>query len=74
MTLAERTTGVLNTTGNLTLRVPRGDRAPLAQVLQVIQLVLANEAELRVEHRGHVAGVEEETVAALPCGILRVVH
>ena len=74
MTLSEGTGSILDATLNLALGVTGCHRTPLAQVLQILQRVLADEAELRVEHRSHVTGIEEETVATLPCGILGVVN
>ncbi len=71
--LAQRTGGVLDAALQFTLGVTGSDGAPLTQLLQVLQRIFADEGQLRVEHRSHVAWVEEETVAALPCGVLRVV-
>ena len=55
--LSERTAGVLDAACDFALGVTGSDASPLTQVLQVLQRVLADEAELRVEHRGHVAGI-----------------
>jgi hypothetical protein len=71
--LAERARGDLDTVGVAVLRVTRGLRAPLAQVLQVVDLEpVAVQVELHVlEDRG-VTGGEDEAVAADPGGVARV--
>ena len=74
VTLTKRTGCVLDAALNLALGVTGSHRTPLTQVLQIFQRVLADEAELAVEHRSHVTWIEEETVATLPCGILGVIH
>ncbi len=73
VSLTEGTAGVLDAAFNLALGVTGRHRTPLAQVLQILQRVLADEGELAVKHGSHVAGVEEETVATFPSGVLRVV-
>ena len=71
--LAERAAGILNATRRVELGVTRGRGAPLAQVGQFVEAVLADEAELAVEHRSHVARIQEEPVAAGPGGVLGIV-
>ena len=73
MSLTERTGGVLYSAAEVALRMPRHCAAPLAKRLQVVKLIEACQRERAVEHRGHVTGVEEEAVAALPCGIERII-
>ena len=73
VTLTQRAGSVLHTALNLKLGMARSGRAPLTQLLQLLKAVLADEAKLRVEHGSHVTGIEEETVAAHPTGILRIV-
>ena len=46
--LSQRTGGVLNAALQLALGVAGGYAAPLAQVLQVLQVVLADEGQLRI--------------------------
>ena len=73
MALTERARSVLYTTCNLKLRVTCSRRTPLTQLSQIIECKLSDECELRIEHWSHMAWVEEETVAAHPLWVLRVV-
>ena len=71
--LSQRPGSVLDAAGEFTLGVAGSHRAPLAELLQVVERELADECQLRVEHGSHVARVEEEAVAAFPLGIFGVV-
>ena len=71
--LTQRAAGVLDATLGVGLGVSRCGRAPLAELLQLFERELADQCELAVEHGGHVAGVEEEAVAAHPCRVGGVV-
>ena len=73
MTLTERTGGILNHSLYLALGVTRCYRTPLTKVLQVFEGELTGQAELTIEHRSHMSGVEEETVTRFPTGVLRIV-
>ena len=72
--LAQRAGGDLDALGVLVFRVARGQRAPGAQRLKVLQFqAVAGEEELDVQRQGGVAGGEDKTVASQPVGVLRVV-
>ena len=73
MTLTQRTGSVLDHSLNLTLRVSGCHRPPLTEVLEVLEGKLTRQTELGIEHRCHVAGVKEETIACFPSGVLRIV-
>ena len=49
------------------------DAPPLAELLQLFHGVAATECEHRIEHRRHMTGVEEESVAGDPKRISRVI-
>ena len=40
--------------------------APLTELLELLHIVFPYERELGVEHRGHVARIEEKAVAGVP--------
>ncbi len=72
--LAERPGGGLHARGVAVLRVARGERAPLAQRLEVVQRQrVAGEEELDVERQAGVAGGEHEPVASGPVRVGGVV-
>ena len=72
--LAERPGGGLDAGGVVDLGVARGQRAPGAQRLQVVQLqAVAGEVELDVEGQARVAHREHEPVAADPVRVAGVV-
>ena len=54
------------------LGVSRGGGAPLAELLQLLNGIVAEEGQLRIQHGRQVAGVQEEAVAAAPSGIFGV--
>ena len=74
MSLSERTGSVLDATEQIVLGMAVCGRTPLTELLEFLQTILADEGELSIEHGSHVAGIEEETVASFPVGILRIVN
>ena len=70
--LSQRAAGILDAALGAYFRVSRCARAPLAEVFQVVYGVVPDKCELRVKHRRHVSGIQEETVATSPCGTIRV--
>ena len=66
VTLAERARGILYTTQDIDLRVPRRRATPLAELLQLLHRIATEEGQLGVEHGRHVPRVHEETVTARP--------
>ena len=48
-------------------------RAPLAELLDVLDREFALERQRTVEHGAHVSGVQVEAVAAGPCRVFRVI-
>ena len=68
--LTQRTRGVLHTAHHVHLGVPRSHAAPLAQRLQVLGRIAARQRQRRIEHRRHVARIEEE---AVPVGISHII-
>ena len=72
--LAEWSGGGLHPGGVPHLRVPRGERTPLPERLQVAELkAVPGQVQLDVLGEGGVPGGEHEPVPAEPVGILRVV-
>ncbi len=63
VTLAQRTRGVLHAAQHVRLGMTRRHAAPLAQRLEVVERVVSGQCQHRVEHRRHVARIEEQTVA-----------
>ena len=63
MTLAQRPRRILHTTHHIHLGVTRGHAAPLAQRLQIFGRIVPGQRQRRIEHRRHVARIEEEPVA-----------
>ena len=70
--LSQRAAGILDAALGAYFRVTRRARAPLAEVFQVVYGVVPDKCQLRIKHRRHVAGIQEETVATSPCGTIRV--
>ena len=63
VTLSQRSRRILHAAHHVHLRVPRRHAAPLAQRLQIFGRIVPGQRERRIEHRRHVARIEEETVA-----------
>ena len=61
--LSQRSRRILHAAHHVHLRVPRRHAAPLAQRLQIFSRIVPGQRERRIEHRRHVARIEEETVA-----------
>ena len=72
MTLTERTGGVFHASFEVHLRVSGGYTSPLTEVFQVFHAIRADQAQHRIQHRGHMSGVKEETVPVCPCHIIRI--
>jgi len=72
VTLAERSGGVLNPAVRIKFRMARGDAAPLAELLELLDGIFAGEGKYRIEHGRHMARIEEEAVAGNPGGIVGV--
>ncbi len=70
--LSERSGGVLDTALGVKLGVTGCGRAPLTELLKLIECIVAEECEHAVKHGRHVTGVEEETVAAKPLAVIGV--
>ena len=73
MSLSERSAGVFHSAFEILLRVSRRHGAPLTKRFQFVEGETSDQCQLRIEHRRHVTRIEEETVAALPSGLRRVV-
>ena len=73
MSLSERSAGVFHSAFEVLLRVSRRHGAPLTKRFQFVEGETSDQCQLRIEHRRHVTRIEEETVAALPSGLRRVV-
>ena len=73
MALSKRTARVFHATCYVKLGVTRRGRAPLTQCLQFFEAILANQAQLAIEHGSHVSGVKVEAVATYPHGIFGVI-
>ena len=74
MTLSERTARVLNAMSHVQLRMTGSDGAPLTELLQVIHGEEATKCQTSIEHRTHVARVEEETVTSRPEWISGIIN
>ena len=61
--LSQRSRRILHAAHHVHLRVPRRHAAPLAQRLQIFSRIVPGQRERCIEHRRHVARIEEETVA-----------
>ena len=48
---------------NICLGMTRGDATPLTELLQVLHSVIARQHKYRIEHRRHMTGVKEQSVA-----------
>ena len=73
MSLTQRARGILHTAQHVHLRVARRHAAPLAQRLQVLRRIAARQRQRRIEHRRHVARIEEEAVAVGVSHIIGIV-
>ena len=71
MTLSERAGSVLDTAREVCFRVTRRHAAPLAQRLQIFGRIVPGQRQRRIEHRRHVARIEEETISV---GVRRIVR
>ena len=68
--LAERAGGGLDARRDAVLRVARGDRAPLAEALEVVEGDrVAGQVEHRVQQHARVAGGQDEAVPVRPGGV-----
>ena len=74
VSLTERTAGVFHAAGRIELGMAGSHTAPLAEFLKLVNGVMALQGENTVEHRRHVTGIKEETVAREPCGIVGVCY
>ena len=61
--LPQRARGVLHAAQHVHLGVARRHAAPLAQRLQILGRIMPRQRQRRIEHRRHVARVEEEAVS-----------
>ena len=73
MTLSQRTRSILDSPFQVTLGMTRGRAAPLAEILELVERKIAGQRQHRIEHRRHVARIEEETVAQRIGGIVGIV-
>ena len=64
--LAQRPGGVLDPAADIQLGVAGRGAAPLAEALQLLERVLPAQRQHRVEHRRHVARIQEEPVPDMP--------
>ena len=64
--LAQRPGGVLHPAADIQFGVAGRGAAPLAEVLQLIERVVSAQRQHRVEHRRHVARIQEEPVPHVP--------
>ena len=72
VTLSKRTAAVLDATFVAYLRMTWCGRAPLTQLLQLLECELLDERQFSIKHRTHVSRVEEEAVATFPSWVLGV--
>ena len=72
MALTQRTGGVFDTAFGVELGMAGSNGTPLAELLELVEGIVACESEHGIEHRRHVAGIEEETVAGEPGGIVGI--
>ena len=63
MSLAQRTRRVFDTAGDVHLGVSRRRAAPLTESGQFVHFEITRQRQHRIQHRGHVARIEEKTVA-----------
>ena len=72
MPLAERSGGVLDAAFGVDFGMAGSHGAPLAELLEFGQGVAAGQGQNRIEHRRHMAGIEEKAVAGEPGRVVRV--
>ena len=74
MSLSQRTRSVFDTAHDIYFGVPRRRAVPLAEPAQFFHREFSGESQYRVEHRRHVPGVEEKTIATFPTRIFGVIY
>ena len=73
MTLSQRTAAVFHSFARVQLRVARCGGTPQTELLKLVDGIKSAHAQHRVEHRRHVARVQEEAVARYPQRIARII-
>ncbi len=74
VSLTKRTGGILDAALNIHFRMTRSDTTPLTEVLKILYGKFAGERKYAVEHRRHMTGIKEETVACEPLGVCGIIH
>ena len=72
VSLSERSAGVFDASFGAAFGMTGRGRAPLTKTLQIIDGIVSDERKLRIEHRGHVSGVEIEAVSTTPGGMVGI--
>ena len=72
--LAQGTRCVLDTTLGMEFGVTRSGRPPLAELGELVGGIVAEQRKHAVEHRRHVARIEEEAVAGYPPSVVGIGH
>ena len=63
MALPQRARGILNPAVEIDLGMTRRRAAPLPERRQLVHIEIAGQSQYGIEHRRHMAGIEEEAVA-----------
>ena len=71
--LPQRAGGIFDPVSHIDLGVTGCDAAPLAERCQILHRIVSGQGQHRIEHRGHVSGIEEETVAERIAQIIGIV-
>jgi len=72
--LAKWTGRVFNAMHDINLRVPGAWRAPLTELLDIIDAETALQGKGGIEHGAHVARIKIKAIAPCPCGVLWIPH
>ena len=62
MPLTQRSGGVFDTMFQIQFRVSRSGASPLTKMFEIIQREISSQRQHRIEHRRHMARIEEETI------------
>ena len=74
MPLTQRARGVFDTMFHVDFGVPRRDAPPLAERLQIVHCIKTRHRQHAIQHRGHVPGIQEETVPIDPLRVFRIIY
>ena len=74
MALAQRAGGVFNSAVNVEFRMAGSNGTPLAEFLKFFESIATRQGKNAIEHRRHVTGIKEESVAGNPIWIAGIIN